>query len=300
MKKLLFTVFGAAVVFAGCKEHDVYIDFKPKSVADTTYVVSPVPPADLHQVLVEEFTGQSCPNCPEAHDDLDTMEALNPNRINVISLYPPGSGTQVLPPDGSVHDFRNPVADQILNTVYSSINGLPAAGMDRTVDALGSIVYVGSTSWDGHITTQLAKTTPVNLSVSSTYDSVSGKATIVATVIYTQAVALAQNLSIVVVEDGMVDKQDKTGIPTLPNYVFIDVFRGMVTSIPSGDQLAVPGATPNAKEAGRLFKKTYSYALPTVTPAIIPSHCRVIAFVNTADGADKHVEQSVQCPLVHP
>ena len=298
MKNILVTICGLAVAFAGCKEHGTAIDFGGNALPQTTYVVSPVPVSNPHQILVEEFTGQGCTNCPEGHVDLDKISSQNPGRINVISMYGDFSPESV-PPGGSVNDFRDAAAVNILLGIYGSKSPIPCAGIDRSVNAVnGNLMQVGSSSWDGFILAQLGITDSVNLSVKSSYDPSKKLATITALVTYTQPLSTQQNLSIVVVEDSIYDKQESfdTSPITLDHYLFLDVFRGMVTSVPAGDKLSIDGAS-DIKEAGRSFNKVYAYALPVKSPAIIPSHCRVIAFVNNAIGADKRVLQSAQCKL---
>lgn len=295
MKKLLFAICAGALLWAGCKEHDIPIDFSIKAISDTTYVLTSVPPAAPHQVLVEEFTGQTCPNCPQAHADLDAISLAHSGFVNVISLYTYGN-PQSKPPAVHIYDFEDTTATNLLTTIYANVGGLPAAGIDRVAES-GSIVQVGNSSWDGYITTQLGVADPLNLTVTSTYDSSKTTATITATVTYTQAQSTPQNLSIVVVEDSMYDNQEfPSGGDQL--FWFKDVFRGMVTAI-AGDVLQVTAGN-DVKEAGRFFQKVYSYGLPAKTPALKPAHCRVIAFVNSSAGADKHIFQSAQCPLIKP
>jgi len=292
MKKLLFAICGV-VIFAGCKEHGTSLDFGSNLISQTTYVASPVPRAEAHQVLVEEFTGQSCPNCPAAHVLLDTMSSQNPGRINVISMYTIG-GPVNDPPNGAQYDFRDAAALNILNEIYGGSTPLPATGADRVSDN-GSMLSLGAQSLSGPVTSRLIVADSVNLLVTSSYNVSKNIATITAAVTFTQAFSTPQNLSIVVVEDSINDLQEFPG--DVQSYWFMDVFRGMVTSVPAGDVLQV-SANSNTKVAGRVFQKVYSYVLPAKSPVIVPAHCRVIAFVNTANGADKHVLQSAQCKLV--
>ncbi len=298
MKRRLFAISCAALIFTGCKEHGTLIDFGTNSTSQTSSVVSPVPSPDPHQVLVEEFTGQSCPNCPQAHAAIDAISAQNPGRVNLISLYPlssPKPFPQCVPPTGAQYDFEEITAENVLDGIFGNPGGLPASGADR-VSYNGSVLQLGPNGSDGIITTQLAVASPVNIIVTSNYDLAKNVAIINATVTYTEASSTSQNLSIVVVEDNISDLQEFPGV--IQKYVFMDVYRGMVTAVPAGDVLQVT-KNSNAKEAGRCFKKTYAYALPAKSPAIVPSNCRIIAFVSNADGADKRVLQSAQCKLMN-
>jgi hypothetical protein len=294
MKKLLFTICASALLWSGCKEHDTLIDFSASTSVDTTYLVT-APAAAPHQVLVEEFSGQSCPNCPNAHTDLDNISAANPGLVNVVTLYVSGS-PQTDPPSGAKYDFRDSIALIISGSaIYGGVGSWPSAGIDRTLFG-GALLQIGQSSFNGPINTQLAiKDDSVNVSIASAYDSSTEIATITAGVTYTQAVSTPQNLSIMLVEDSMYDLQEDNGA-IVSNYLFLDVFRGMATAV-IGDPLQVTSGN-NAKEAGRFFQRVYSYTLPVKSPAIVPAHCRLIAFVSYANGSDLHVMQSAQCKLI--
>ncbi len=294
MKNILFAFCGVALLFTGCKEHDIPIDFSIKAISDSTGVSSSVPAPAPHQVLVEEFTGESCPNCPSAHSDLDKVSTIGAGNglVNVISMYTAGS-PQSIPPSGAVYDLRDDVATAVLSGIFGNVGGLPAASIDR-VSSGGSVVQVGSSSWDGVISSELAIASPVNISVTSAYNAANGTASITAIVTYTQPQTTTQNLSVVIVEDSISDLQEFPSV--VQNYTFMDVFRGMATKVPAGDVLQATAGN-DTKEAGRFFQKVYAYKLPAKTPAIVPAHCRVIAFVNSTNGSDKHILQSAQCPL---
>jgi hypothetical protein len=301
MKKLLIAICGCGLLFTACKEHDTPIDFGTSGTTgttacvDTSYVITPVPPATKRQVLVEEFTGQSCSNCPPAHDNLDTISAHNPGLINVVSMYA-NISPQSDPPPGAIYDFRNTIALNIVTTVYGGIAGTPAAAIDR-IPSGGSIVQIGANSWDGIINTELTVPDSINMTVASVYDTSTKLATITATITYLNSISTPQNLSIYIVEDSITDLQEFiTGDQT---YMFMDVFRDMVTSQPWGDPLQATTGN-NTKPAGQFFQRVYcSYqlpaSLPSTAPAINPAHCRVIAFVNCTNGTDIHVMQSAQC-----
>src|ERR1019366_1267127 len=206
MKKGFIAISCAAMLWAGCKENDAPIDFGHKSLADTTYVLPaskiPASPAS-HNVLVEEFTGQSCSGCPAGHTNLENIVSANAaGRINVIGLYITNF-SQTKPPTGSIHDFRDSIASVIGNQVYVGISALPSGGVDRTKFSSQILLY--SSDWNAAIASQLNIADSLNLTDSSTYDSATNKATITVLVTYVYQVATQQNISIAIVEDSMTD-----------------------------------------------------------------------------------------------
>jgi hypothetical protein len=247
-----------------------------------------VPATDPHNVLVEEFTGQSCSNCPSAHDLLDAIADSNAGRVNVIGLYITDFG-QTTPPPGSTHDFRSDTASVIGKNIYGGVGSLPSGGVDRT-PVTGQLLLDRGV-WGGIIHNQLNIADSVNLKMESAFDDASSTAKIKATVVYTQPVYTKQNLTVMIVEDSMVDKQERPAAVD-DNYTFTNVFRGTVTAVPMGDPIL---DTMALKVPGRRYIRTYTYKLPS---GYNVKNCRVIGYINSpGTGSDYHVWQSWQCRL---
>jgi hypothetical protein len=88
MKFAFFIPLSALVLFSACtKEIGPAIDFSKVQAKDTFYM-APVENAQLKNVLIEEFTGVKCPNCPDGHDIVATIQNTNPNRVIAIGYYP--------------------------------------------------------------------------------------------------------------------------------------------------------------------------------------------------------------------
>ena len=302
MKKLIIAAFsGCVLLLASCKENDPKLTYGSVSV-DTSYVLPSVPSADAHNVLVEEFTGQSCSNCPSAHEILTALEAGNPGRVNIIGLYLTDFA-QTTPPSGAVYDFRDSSATMIGNSIYGNVGGIPVAGIDRQYSSSLSSYQLYRSLWSSLVSSGLTIADSVNVGVTSKFNSDS-TVTIVATVTYLYPMSTSQSLNIAITEDGMTDLQeDISQIDT--GYTFTNVMRAFVTSVPAGDVLLPAIAT---KEAGRFIQKTYTYRprfAPTATNKnyiVNPDNCKVIAYVSysTSEGALKNVMQSASTKLVGP
>ncbi len=298
MKKLLIALCCVAVILEGCngcKENNPAIVWPVPVVPgnDSSYVLpsGSVPAAALHNVLIEEFSGQSCSNCPGGHIVLDGIASANVGRVNVVTMYANVS-PQCDPPTGATYDFRNATALSIAGWVYSNIpNGLPAAGIDRTPVG-GSYELSGSGLWSGTTTTQLTIPDSINLGISCSFNATTGVATIVDTVTYLYTVYNQQNVSIYILEDSLKDFQEY-GITIDSSYWFMDVFRAMVNTNFQGDAV-LPSLT--SKPAGQVYWRRYTFN--TTGLIVNPAHCRVVAFINNpGTGGDFRVLQSVHCNL---
>ena len=293
MKKVLLA-FSCIILFAQCKEHDTPIDFthSGSTAGDTTYLLSSsaVPAADAHQVLIEEFTGASCSNCPAAHTLLQSIEATG--NVNVVSLYITNF-PQTDKPAGAVCDFRHESASTIGNNIYGGIYAMPLGGVDRM--PLAGTILLGKADWTSMVNSQKLISDSVNIRIGCSWSG--GVATIVDTVTYLYPMSTVQNLSIMITEDGMVDKQETpTGFDNA--YIFTNVFRDMITTVPLGEQILPTMAT---KEKGRVSVRKFTWTPnATVSPAINAANCSVVAFVNAPGGTsgDLHVLQSAKIKLV--
>ena len=296
MKKTAIGLLVSAIVFSGCKEDHNLVTLHDSVSTDTTYVLTSVPAANPHNVLIEDFTGVTCSNCPAAHDDiLVPLENGNPaGRVNVMEMFV-NDFSQTSPNPGELYGgFRDSVATSIETNVYNALFFMPIAGIDRMpggADCYGlNNAQIPKTDWNVTATAQLAMSDSLNVLVTSTFDSASRIATVVAKVTYLDTTVSLQNLSIAVVEDSFTDLQE---FPTnVAEYNYNGVFRDLITSVPFGDPL-MPALSP--KEAGRVIQKVYHYNLRSAWKA---KHCRVIAFVHGSGSASgQRVYQSWQAPL---
>ena len=312
MKKSLLLICGGILLLAGCKENNAPINFpKPAPVGivnlDTSYMLTG--PAlsslttDPHQVLIEEFTGQGCVNCPVGHDDLAAFDLAHPGAVNYVCLFPTGGGGLTAPPTGAANDFESPISKAI--GVYVSggvIGSLPSALIDRVPDASDGIV-VSRPNWDADATARLAITDSLNMALSSHYSG--DTAYIIVTITYTQQVYSPQNLTLDLLEDSIVDYQSDgragAGRDTIDlHYLFTNVFRDMITTNPQGDAIL---DTVSVKQRGLVYRHEYFYTLPAIAghPPINPAHCRVVGFVSIPGSGSKYeILQSAQTKLMGP
>src|SRR5690606_41258473 len=64
-------------VLSSCKEKGRAIDFSKITASDTTYVTTPET-TSLRKVLIEEYTGVQCTNCPAGVGLLKSLDEQNP------------------------------------------------------------------------------------------------------------------------------------------------------------------------------------------------------------------------------
>ena len=135
MKKITLSIVFAcfALFFAGCDkiEGDIYHVVQNE---DVTVNFPDVDPNTVYRkVLIEEFTGHRCTNCPQGHQVLETLHQQYGDTLVAVGIHY-GS---LAKPFGSVfsYDFRTEAGNQI-GDAYG-IDAIPAAVVNRVQKAGG-------------------------------------------------------------------------------------------------------------------------------------------------------------------
>lgn len=282
MKFAFYIPLSALVLFSACtKEIGPAIDFSKVQAKDTFYM-APVENAQLKNVLIEEFTGVKCPNCPDGHDIVATIQNANPNRVIAIGYYP-FNQAQTQPLTGlTKEDFRLTDATD-LSTLLGGVQFLPIAAVDRKM--FGGAILTARTLWSSNVQSQLAVATPINMQLSVTYDDATREAIIKTSLKYTSALSNKHNITLAIYENNIVDAQEYPSYID-SNYTFKHVLRDVITPV-GGSSVLDSMAT---KAAGLVFEKTTLYTLPAKWN---PSNCKIVAFVHDA-AATKEVYQVIE------
>jgi len=124
-------------------------------------------------VLLEEFTGARCVNCPNAatvvHNMLES-EAYADNLV-AVSLYPSQMEGNTFPINV---DLRTPEATELFAAYNGVSAGLPCAMIDRT-PYNGQVLQTNTALWSTIVNDAMARAAadekpPVSIELSSTYD----------------------------------------------------------------------------------------------------------------------------------
>lgn len=180
-------------------------------------------------VLLEDFTGHRCPNCPFATYSAiqlqNTLEGQGKHLIivgeHVTNLAEPQSN-----PDGSfAYEFRTEAGDNFgsLTNSYSEFFGgstgfsyVPIGLVDRANYNSSVLVDVGD--WSDAINARFSAPIGANLQMKTIYDQVSNKACIYVETEFVQNLTGDFNMVIYVLEDSIVTWQinGPSGDPTYP------------------------------------------------------------------------------------
>ena len=282
MKKIQFLLFGfvaASFLFASCDKVDeglrvIDVQNVPDNINDTIFFADSVF-VDHKQVLLEDFTGHKCVNCPEAAIAAHGWAEDYNHRLIIYSVH---AGFQALPdPTGDyTMDFTNPVSDEIFNFFGQPFN--PTATVDR-VEYNGNVILLFITGdSENAVAAEIAKANRVNMNLKNTYFPKSNSVLIDVTTSFIVPTDLTYKLVVMIAEDNIVAPQKNNnedfGAETVPDwmdYVHHNVLRDAVSatfgsSINDGNSITV----------NEPYESTYLY---TIDENWVTSNCNIIAYV---------------------
>ncbi len=259
----IFLILIAAALFTGCDK---------VTPSTSKVVITPDTSTYIRKVLIEDYTGHICGNCPDAAYALDTIINLYGSQIVPIAVHA-GSNAAVALPNYTT-DFTCPVGDT-WNTFFG-VTANPNGAVNRS----GIVDY---SAWA--VLTQAylyasgaAVPASMNIKIANHYNTSTRTITDTLKCLYIQPQDSAYMLSVVITEDSVIDYQlfYHPNHHDDPTYVFNHVLRGSMNSA-WGDTLS---STHQA--AMTTFTKVYTLDLSTISKIKNDNNCHVVAFIYNA------------------
>ncbi len=261
MKRIIYAILAIPFLFASCDnfEEDERLEFPEGETIEST----PITKNQTEQaLLIEDFTGWDCPNCPEGTEILHQLKTAYGERLVVAAIH---AGPFARPKaDNNYVDFRTPYGDALMSQF--NITSFPYGVFNRKLaDQRGN--------WATR-TEELLASTPhlMNISLGA---EISGDSIIVST--QCEAVGdIAEELVITLylAESGIEGVQNDHSNHI--EYVFNHVLR-------SGARIDLP-LTKGAISNGTVINKNYFFDLKN-TNVVKPNECSVVVLVaNAANG----------------
>jgi len=214
---------------------------------DSTYLTASIPAAQTKVVLLEEYTGASCPNCPDGHRISKEILAQYGNKVAVVGLHP--NGNSLAEPVHGAEDFRTEDARLLANSF--SVSSLPSGTVDRkSFD--GSIVQ-SRFVWKEKLGSVVNNPVKVNLNSRVYLDVKSGKTLLELECTVLEDISGDLNFSIMLLENKL-DAPQKNGLEILEPYEHEHVLRKMLTNA-LGNSLTKAAADGGVYKKGRVFLK---------------------------------------------
>ena len=263
----------SGLAFASCDEElpPVIMVEEEKPLLDTSYT-SAVPSAAVKKVLLFDVTGVRCNNCPKAAVLAKNLINANPGRLEVVSLYPKTPLSLTFPWPG-FDTMSTLEADQIA-TAMGGITSLPLGAVDQV--AYNGSKLLNTSDWGAALTAQLAKTSPLNLSVKSTWKAAEGKARIEIKATANTALSTNYKWVVAITESGVSSKQSDQDAPggVVEEYDHEHALRTVVGSTLGSDINA------NAVSGGFVREKHFYF---TPKAKWVAANCDVVVWIYNAD-----------------
>lgn len=245
--------------------------------ADSTFVADQITDnPQTQKILIEEFTGVRCTNCPAAHEVVADLLTNFSDQLIAVTFH---AGSLSPPHSSSNQDFRTEEG----NEMYSQfgITGVPSAMLNRHYSNYNRVHYNKNT-WDDELEDLLAinSTSPVNLHVYHTYNASNRNLQVFTQVVCPAALTGEQRISLFLVEDNIIDVQS-TSSGQINDYTHRHTFRTAITP--------VEGTVINTSlEAGSVWVKAANTL--TIPNNWNTANCSVIAFIHRFDSANDDYE----------
>jgi hypothetical protein len=258
------------LIFAACDiVEPPYMTDRDIDNGDTTEVV--------RKVLLEEFTGHQCPNCPDGTKMAEELKAYYGDQLIIMSVH---AGWFARPLDGTFSNDYRTEEGEALNDFFGCIN-YPIGMVNRT-DYENSRL-LGYSAWGGAIQaiTELPPAYIIELELDDTPDNAGLDISVDVTSLIN--CINEYHLSVFIIEDGIISPQ-RTNDPDYTTGIIEDYehnhmlrkgVNGTWGEVLNDDNFAF----------GDTFSKQYQI---TLDDEWVPENCSVIAFVYRTDNLEIH------------
>ena len=230
------------------------------------------PPQVSRAVLIEDYTGQYCVNCPRATEEIERLiEQYGDSIVIAVAIHSGPFGKS----KGEPSPLYTEVGDMYFNTWGMSAQ--PIGLIDRL---FGSTPF-SYTDWAGGVNYEVAIEPPVSFLTDIDYDAETRDAAIEVQTIGLDSALVSGKLQVWLVEDSIDSFQYMPDGSVAEHYNHMHVFRASVND-PWGDDLAV--------DHGQVAARDFDLVLD---PAWVPEHCSVVVFLYDNTGVRQVSKQKL-------
>lgn len=227
-------------------------------------------------VLVEEYTGTSCINCPNGHKTLESIEELYNTPANLEQ------GIGVIAVGIHIPNYGIPAAiGGLISAEAASLTPEAVSPPQARVNRVTGVLDIAD--WPKHIKDLITMPAKVTFDRSLTAELAENNVVTISGEVTSQDNFSKARLHVWMVEDSIVMRQSQPDGSVDRQYMHMNVFRGSVTPV-------------NGSEFGMQRNSTRSFSLSYPLDAKWkPEHLRVVAFIETeTDGVLNATQNFVQ------
>lgn len=235
--------------------------------------------ATTRKVLIEEFSGVKCVNCPAGSEAIENLLTIYKEQLIPISIH---AGFFAPPYAESKYDFRTPDGNNLLSYLGEPL-GYPTAVVNRKKFPDEFDLQLAQNQWAGFIAQEVAQAPKVTLTLKKDYNAVTRQLNIEVNIKTLEPIDGSDiRLSVALTETNISDVQLTPG-GKVNDYKHKHVLRDFITNY-DGNPI------PEIQKNGSLLTKSFTYNL---SQAWVAENCNIVVFVHL-NGERKEVLQAEQ------
>ncbi|MEX2590910.1 MAG: Omp28-related outer membrane protein [Chitinophagales bacterium] len=258
-------------VFFSCEEIGPEIRLTDPEVSvelvDTSYLLTTIPAAQEKRVLIEDFTGVKCINCPKGHDMVDDLRAAYPGKVIPVAMH----SNFLANPYAGDQDLRSPEAQSLDQRLGPTI-AKPTGAVNR-VEVNGEQLFFIN-EWAQICSDEIAKNNIINVHLENTATETE-QVLVKVRLEFLEEIQEALSISVFLLEND-IEVTQLTPDGEDEAYIHNHVLRRTLTPF-AGSSLEL-----TVFEAGRVIEKEFE--LITFEESWNPQNFEVVAFVHQSDG----------------
>lgn len=239
----------------------------------------------IRKVLIEDYTGHTCGNCPRAAETAETLKQLYGEKVIIMGVhvgtFAKPCPSLTCPPDAPANsylsDFRTTTGNDYNSTFGNDVAGLPNGMVNRK--AVSGTNILQYPAWGSAVANIINNPPDAKIKITNTYNGGTRTLNTSIETKFLNQLSGSYKLIVLLTQDSIIDWQhDYQANPeNIPNYVHRHVLRGAVNSSWGDAISSVVGAT---------VTKDFTYVL---NPSWDDSHCYTLVFI--CDDSTKEVIQ---------
>ncbi len=261
-----------------------------KNVSDTsscTPAIFPAVTSHVKKILIEDFTGHTCGNCPKAAKILHEIDSIYSDKIIGIGIHVggyanPAPGYNGSPATAYTADYRTAAGELYDEAFGVSAFGLPQGMFNRKLyDDINKTHLQFYPNWKTFVSSIIAEPAVMDLQIISDFSITTRKICVSVRDSFLTALPGSFKLVVLLTQDNIVDWQDYIGV-NKSDYIHRHILRDAIT--PSGAWGET--ITSDSVNTGAKSTNLFAYTIPASYKGIAcdVNNCYLIAYIyNTAN-----------------
>jgi hypothetical protein len=259
------------------------------NIADTATCPAPQFPVitnHVKKILVEDFTGHTCGNCPKAAKELHDLDTIYPGRIIGLGIHVGGYALPAPGYNGSgqtafLDDYRTAVGTLYDATFGASGFGLPQGMFNRKdFDAVNQTQLKFYPNWKTYAAGIISEPSVADLQIAVDFNNSTRKLCVAVKDSILTTMSGNYKLTVLLSQDSIISWQDYVGV-NKSDYAHRHVLRDAITPAGAWGETLATGSL----NAGTKTIRHFAYIIPAsyTSVACNVNQCHVVAFIyNTA------------------